>query len=323
MNADQTRIVAASTVRELTEADVPRWDSFVETCDEATFFHRAGWRTVIGRSFGHKTHYLFAERDGVIVGVLPLVEIKSALFGHALISNAFSVCGGPACLDKSARAALDARAEEIFRKSGAAYLEYRCPARLKHGWQTRNDLYASFAGPLPAQEDENLKQIPRKQRAVVRKAIESPLTSQIEKSVDNLFDAIAACEKPGAVVRDDHLFASPLLGWVNPADNKCGTGRLNVGNTPVIGAPPLPKFDPKSNFGHMHAGPAEWWIVQVGKISGKFENQGEFVAEEGDVLYAAPMMWHQMAALAPSGPSVRLAMGGYELINMNSTDGGN
>ena len=186
MNADQIRIVPASTVRALTESDAPRWDVFVETCDEATFFHRAGWRTVIERSFGHKTHYLFAERDGMIVGVLPLVEIKSTLFGHAFISNAFSVCGGPACLDEAARAALDAKAEDLFRKSRATYLEYRCPSRIKHGWQTRNDLYASFSGPLAAKEDENLKQIPRKQRAVVRKAIESPLTWQIEKHVDNL-----------------------------------------------------------------------------------------------------------------------------------------
>ncbi len=69
----------------------------------------------------------------------------------------------------------------------------------------------------------------------------------------------------------------------------------------------------------MHAGPAEWWIVQVGAISGKFENVGEFHATEGDVLYAAPMTWHQMGAEAPSGPSVRLAMGGYPLINMNNT----
>jgi mannose-6-phosphate isomerase-like protein (cupin superfamily) len=138
----------------------------------------------------------------------------------------------------------------------------------------------------------------------------------------NLFESIERCDKPGAVVRDDHLFSSPLLGYVNPADNKCGTGRGNVGNAPMPGAPPLPAFNPKTTFGHMHAGPAEWWIVQVGKISGKFENQGEFIAEEGDVLYAAPMMWHQMASMAPSGPSVRLAMGGYELINMNNTTGG-
>ena len=71
---------------------------------------------------------------------------------------------------------------------------------------------------------------------------------------------------------------------------------------------------------HLHAGPAEWWIVQVGAIRGQFENMGEFHAVEGDVLYAAPMSWHQMAAEAPSGPSVQLAMGGYPLINMNNTD---
>src|SRR5436309_2083616 len=72
-----------------------RWDAFVSAAPEATFFHRAGWRDVIAKSFGHRTHYFTAERDGEIVGVLPLTEIRSLLFGHALISNAFSVCGGP------------------------------------------------------------------------------------------------------------------------------------------------------------------------------------------------------------------------------------
>jgi mannose-6-phosphate isomerase-like protein (cupin superfamily) len=140
----------------------------------------------------------------------------------------------------------------------------------------------------------------------------------------NLFDGIAACEPAGARVLDDHIFSSPLLGYVNPADNKCGGAnpRGNVGNAPLPGGAALPAFNPKSTFGHLHAGPAEWWIVQVGQISGKFENQGEFIASEGDVLYAAPMTWHQMRAVAPSGPSVRLAMGGYELINMNNTENG-
>src|SRR5437773_5259194 len=79
-------------------------------------------------------------------------------------------------------------------------------------------------------------------------------------------------------------------------------------------------FNPNSVFGHMHAGPAEWWIVQVGHIKAQFENTGEFIAEEGDVLYAAPMTWHQMGFEGP-GPSCRLAMGGYQLINMNNTAG--
>ena len=134
----------------------------------------------------------------------------------------------------------------------------------------------------------------------------------------NLFDdGIAKCAPPGATALDDHLFASPLLGYVNLADNKCPNGgRGNVGG----GTGPSP-FNANSTFGHLHAGPAEWWIVQVGAISGKFESVGEFHAVEGDVLYAAPMTWHQMSAEASSGPSVRLAMGGYPLINMNNTEG--
>jgi mannose-6-phosphate isomerase-like protein (cupin superfamily) len=132
----------------------------------------------------------------------------------------------------------------------------------------------------------------------------------------NLFDdGIGKCSPAGARVMDDHIFASPLIGYVNPADNKCPGGRGNVGGGPTQGT-----FNPNSTFGHMHAGPAEWWIVQVGAISGKFEGVGEYRATEGDVLYAAPMTWHQMGAEAPSGPSVRLAMGGYPLINMNNTE---
>src|SRR5688500_10364761 len=105
----------------LTERDHARWDAFVQECPEARFFHRAGWQTVIERSFGHRTHYIFAERDGAIKGVLPLVEIKSVLFGHALISNGFCVSGGPIAAEDGARAALDARAEEILRETGAKY----------------------------------------------------------------------------------------------------------------------------------------------------------------------------------------------------------
>ena len=145
----------------------------------------------------------------------------------------------------------------------------------------------------------------------------APYTGNNKLMVNTFDDAIAKCQG-GAAVVDDHIWNSPLLGYVNPADNKCGTGSGNIGSGPLpAGAPP---FNPATTFGHMHPGPAEWWIVQVGQIRGQFENTGEFHAVEGDVLYAAPMMWHQMGAEAPSGPNVRLALGGYQLINMNNTE---
>ncbi len=59
------------SIRELTERDFPRWDAFVMATPEATFFHRAGWKRVLEGAFGHRTHFLYAERNGQIEGILP------------------------------------------------------------------------------------------------------------------------------------------------------------------------------------------------------------------------------------------------------------
>jgi FemAB-related protein (PEP-CTERM system-associated) len=222
--------IGSYAVHALTDHEHARWDAFVQECPEASFFHRAGWRTVIERSFGHRTHYIFAERDGVIKGVLPLVEIRSALFGHALISNAFCVCGGPVVTEEGARAALEARAEGILHKTGAKYLEYRNPVKPKESWSTRVGLYATFSGPLPASEENNLKQIPRKQRAVVRKAIESDLEWEIDGTVDRLYDLYAVSVRNlGTPVFGKNYFAD-LLTTFGP---DCDVLTVSSGRVPV------------------------------------------------------------------------------------------
>ena len=142
----------------------------------------------------------------------------------------------------------------------------------------------------------------------------------------NLFEAAKAGNPSGFRVIEDHLFANPIYGFADPNDplnpnrgNPDAAGRGGRGGGGRGGANAGP-FNPNSTFGHMHPGPAEWWIVQVGQITGRFENVGEFVASEGDILYAAQMMWHQMGSKGP-GPSCRLALGAYNFINMNNTAG--
>ena len=78
-------------VRLLTPENRARWDAFVFRCPVATFFHRAGWQEVIADVFGHRTWFLYAERDGEIVGVLPLAQVKSLLFGNSMASLPFAV----------------------------------------------------------------------------------------------------------------------------------------------------------------------------------------------------------------------------------------
>ena len=186
---DNRRSVGVGTiiVRELAAAGIAAWDAFVAGCPAATFFHRAGWKEVVERSFGHRTYYLYAERDGEICGVLPLVHIKSRLFGSTLVSNAFCVYGGPAALDDAAREALDLRAIELMGSLGAACLEYRLLARTHPDWPVKEGLYATFRRVIDADPNVNLKAIPRKQRAVVRQSLERNLQVAQNDGVDRFF----------------------------------------------------------------------------------------------------------------------------------------
>ena len=97
----------------LGSADTARWDAFVMSCPDATFFHQAGWKNVIENVFGHETYYLLAESSSGIEGVLPLGRVKSWLFGDALISVPFGVYGGVAALNANARALLEDEAERL------------------------------------------------------------------------------------------------------------------------------------------------------------------------------------------------------------------
>ena len=68
------------------EPDRERWQAFVESQGDDAGYHAWAWRCVFENAFGHQSRYLIAERGGAIVGVLPLVLIKSRLFGNTLTS---------------------------------------------------------------------------------------------------------------------------------------------------------------------------------------------------------------------------------------------
>src|ERR1700761_1108685 len=163
--AAATLMAAPVAVRQATDADGGAWDAFVARMPEATFFHCFGWRRVLRTALRQATPHLLGERGGVIVGGLPLVHLKSLLFGNALISTAYCMEGGPLAADAAAHAALDAAAATLMDSSGADYLEYRSRKAAREGWMVKSGLYATFARPLSADDKDNLQAIPRKQRA--------------------------------------------------------------------------------------------------------------------------------------------------------------
>ncbi len=176
----------AFEIKELTDADVHKWDAFVDSCPEATFFHRSGWKTIIERAFGHRTHYLYAEQDGDIQAVLPLTHVKSLLFGNSLISNPFCVYGGIIATTSEASSALRNAAVDLADKLEVDALELRNLQPSGESWPTK-ELYVTFRKEIDPDPEINMKDIPRKQRAMVRKGIKAGLQGETDSGWQRLF----------------------------------------------------------------------------------------------------------------------------------------
>jgi len=178
------------SVKELASTDAARWDAFVDRCPEATFFHRTEWREIIESVFRHQTHYLYAERAGDIVGVLPLAHVASRLFGSSLASLPFCVYGGAVVIDPAARAALHSHARDLASSLRVGHLELRNREVTEPGWLHR-DLYATFRKPLLPEPEANFEAIPSKRRNMVRRAAKAGLRAVVNDSIDRFFPLYA------------------------------------------------------------------------------------------------------------------------------------
>jgi serine/alanine adding enzyme len=92
----RVELVEGTDARQSAANTEVEWDTFAARQTGFTHFHRYRWRTVIERVFAHECVYLAARTpSNELVGILPLVRVRSRLFGHYLISMPFVNYGGP------------------------------------------------------------------------------------------------------------------------------------------------------------------------------------------------------------------------------------
>ena len=101
------------------------WDALVRRQAESAHCHLFGWKRVIENVFAHECLYLSARNaDGHLVGILPLVRVRSRFFGDYLVSMPFLNYGGPlGSADAVAR--LTQWASEMGREGSTTLLELR------------------------------------------------------------------------------------------------------------------------------------------------------------------------------------------------------
>lgn len=210
-------------IRPLDGTNASAWDAFVRAQPGGSFFHLSAWAWVIAKSFGHTTHYALAEQDGSVVGVLPLARMKTLLFGDLLASTPYCVYGGALAATPEGAAALDSYAFELQAKLRTPCLEYRRLGAADPGWVERPALYYTFRKPIAGITGDEAKDmaanIPRKQRAEVRKAAKRGLEIHTNRDVDALFRVYAeSVRNLGSPVFPKRYFRALLEAFPEESD---------------------------------------------------------------------------------------------------------
>jgi len=159
--------------------DRAAWDSYVASQPAAVNYHRYGWRDVIEKSFGHQAHYLAAvDQHQKVVGLLPLIFMRSKLFGCFLVSQPFFNYGGLLCDNREIGEALLAEAEALRHQLGAEHVELRHSAPWSGNLPTKQHKVTMLLD-FPENVESLWKGFNAKLRNQVRKAEKSGCTAKV------------------------------------------------------------------------------------------------------------------------------------------------
>lgn len=161
--------------------DSEAWDEFVLRAADGTMAHRWAWLGIVSETYGHRVVPLAAVRTGMLAGVLPLVQMRSWLFGRHLVSMPFLDAGGLCTAgDRTADDALVHAAIELA-KGSSALLELRHTADRDVPlvpWLQKVTMVLNLSDG----EDAVWQRLPGNRRTQVRKARKAGLTASVHGS---------------------------------------------------------------------------------------------------------------------------------------------
>jgi serine/alanine adding enzyme len=151
------------------------WDAFVSRAQGSSFCHLAGWRDIFSDVLGAECRYWAAADDmGSWYGVLPLVHVRSRIFGHYLVSLPFLNDGGPLG-SAVARTRLVSEAVTEAHRTQADLLELRT-REATGGGVSLSSRKITVLLPLPSVADSLFKSFPAKLRSQIRRPVKEGLT---------------------------------------------------------------------------------------------------------------------------------------------------
>ena len=152
-----------------TNADQADWTELVDASDHADVYHHFEWKYLFESVFGHDCYYLIARDESRrACGLLPLVHLKSRVFGNFLVSIPCFNYGGILAEQQAAHDALVAKAAAVADEVGATHVELRHRAHVSADLPYRQDKVSMHLA-LPDTGDELWQAFASKLRAQIRR----------------------------------------------------------------------------------------------------------------------------------------------------------
>lgn len=315
------------SISQLTE-EKTAWNQYVESSPAASLYHRAEWKSLIEKVFGHECYFFHASSNEKIVGVLPLVRLNSKLFGDFMVSMPYFNSGGAIANSLSVEKKLMSAANDFAKSIGTSHIEYRDD--IKRDLPARTEKVNMILS-LTDSETELWDSFPSKLRSQIKRAQRENTQVKIGgKECLNDFYAVFAqnMRDLGTPVYSKSFFKNILLTF--PENSAIVVIYLN--NKPVAaafllgqkGMLEIPWASTLKSVNHLSINMLLYWVVLKFAITKKYHyfDFGRSSKDAGTYRFkqqwgAQPkqLYWHywlsdniEMPQLNPNNPKFNLAI---------------
>ena len=311
----------------LLKDETKEWNQYVNHNPAASVYHLADWRDIIDKSFKHTSFYFYAHDSNMkIKGILPLVRLKSRLFGDFMVSMPYFNYGGAIADHPQIEEKLVLHANKFAKELNLNHIEYRDDIA-KPTAPERTDK-VNMILPLPSEQDALWQSFSPKLRSQIKRPQRE--NTQVNHGSLDLLDEFYTIfarnmRDLGTPVYGKNFFRHILLAF--PAQSSILTVRLD--NRPVAGAfligykdrLEIPWASTIRNVNHLSINMLMYWEVLCFAIQNNYQyfDFGRSSVDSGTYKFKAQwgahpkqLYWHywlnnrDMPSLNPSNPKYKL-----------------
>ncbi|MBL8809558.1 MAG: FemAB family PEP-CTERM system-associated protein [Planctomycetaceae bacterium] len=199
------------------------WDQYLAGWGYDGFHLHSEWANIFRIAFRHQPWFLWAEQEGRIVGVLPLMHIHGPLFGSFLASQPYLNTGGVLANHSAVATKLVDRAVRLAEHLDVKHLELRQEQRIEHpALNSTNTEKVHMRMTLPSSVDALWNGLKSKLRSQVRKPLsDESMTVEFGRmeQLDSFYDIFCCNMRDlGTPPFSRELFRQMLVGFGERAE---------------------------------------------------------------------------------------------------------